>query len=290
MTQYGIADIGSNTIVLVVYEIVDDLPVQVFHKSTPAHLIDYVSSDKVMHEDGIAVALKTIQEYECILDEMKVSYRFADITEPCRIQNVEKLVNTLETTSFHIYPLTGYEEAACDFIGAKHAYPSIHHGLAFDVGGGSTELISFENDEIVDAMSFPLGCVRLSHLPLDTDQCLVSLKKARSEYPSLNTTSKEIVGIGGTIRAVGLVCDELYHTSNILPVHLLKKLFLDLSNEVEASINALHKTVNEARWPVFLPGIHMILEICDLYQTETIYISDSGIREGFLMKRIAELS
>ena len=42
MTQYAIADIGSNTIVLLVYEMVNHYPTPILHISTPTHLIDYV--------------------------------------------------------------------------------------------------------------------------------------------------------------------------------------------------------------------------------------------------------
>jgi exopolyphosphatase/guanosine-5'-triphosphate,3'-diphosphate pyrophosphatase len=49
------------------------------------------------------------------------------------------------------------------------------------------------------------------------------------------------------------------------------------------------QTVEPSRIPVLLPGMHMILEICDVFNTEEIMISDTGIREGFLMACIADL-
>lgn len=284
MKQYAIADIGSNTMVLVIYEIHDGKLFQIYHKSTPAHLIDYVDAAGKMTNAGIRKAYEVLMTYKKTCDEKEISYRWADITEPCRIQNADELVQALKSCSFEIHPLSGYEEAVCDYLGSKNSYPDQKNGIAFDVGGGSTELISFQDGQIEEAMSFHLGCVRLAHLPLDTEECAMELVKAQKEYPSLRTTSQELIGIGGTIRATGLVCNALYHTDNIISVEQLKQLYQLLKAENPTAVDAMHENVKESRWPVFLPGMHMILEICNIFKAETILVSESGIREGFLQE------
>lgn len=40
MERYGIIDVGSNTMVLIVYEMEDGRPVPVDYLSTPVHLVD----------------------------------------------------------------------------------------------------------------------------------------------------------------------------------------------------------------------------------------------------------
>ena len=145
------------------------------------------------------------------LMKCKCSIALRYITEPCRIQNKEELVQSLQTTGWDIYPLSGNEEALYDFLGTKYSYPNLTNGIAFDVGGGSTELISFKNGQPIDAMSFPLGCVRLRHLPIDTPECEREILSARKEYPSLNITCEELIGIGGTMRAAGKVYQALFH-------------------------------------------------------------------------------
>lgn len=284
MTQYAIADIGSNTMVLVVYEFQDGRPIQIYHKSTPAHLIDYVDDSSHMSNAGIRKAYEVLMTYKKKCDEMNIQYRWADITEPCRIKNQEELVQALKGCSFEVHPLTGYQEAACDYLGSRNSYPDQKDGIAFDVGGGSTELISFQNSQIVEAMSFHLGCVRLAHLPLDTEECARELIKAQQEYPSFQTISRQLIGIGGTIRATGLVCNALYHTKSEISVVQLQQLYDKLKAEDPAAMDAMHENVKESRWPVFLPGMHMILEICRTFHAETILVSESGIREGFLQE------
>ncbi|MCH3961876.1 MAG: hypothetical protein LKF53_00815 [Solobacterium sp.] len=282
MTQYAVADIGSNTMVLVIYELHDGLPVQIYHESTPAHLIEHVNDQGQMSLQGIQKAYEVLKTYQQICDENNISFRWADITEPCRIQNQKTLVEALSGCSFEIYPLTGYEEASCDYIGSKNSWSEPKDGIAFDVGGGSTELIAFQNGEILDALSFHLGCVRLAHLPLDTQECREQLLIAQKDHPAFQTSSAQLIGIGGTMRAAGLVADALYHTGNTVSCCTLQQLYTDLVNNDPTALEAMLQNVRESRQPVFLPGMHMILEICTLFAAKTILISDSGIREGFL--------
>ena len=95
MTRYGIADIGSNTVVLLAYEAAGSTLRNLKYISTPAHLIDDVK-DGVMSAEGIRKASEILKGYAAILDSMEIEYRFADVTEPCRIDNKDELVAALE--------------------------------------------------------------------------------------------------------------------------------------------------------------------------------------------------
>ena len=278
MDLYGIVDVGSNTIVLLVYDMSLGTPQIILHESTPVHLIDYVE-DGVMAKEGIENAAKVLEKYTEEMEQLNVQHRFADITEPCRIENQKELVDALSAFLIDVDALSGYEEAYYDYCGMRLSYPDIKDGIAFDVGGGSTELVSFKDNECTEAMSFPYGCVRLSHLPLDTGQCRISLEQARKEYPSLNCTCKELIGIGGTMRAAG----KMYGTDLTVEVWMIKEMFDKLKENDPDTVSIMKKTVKKSRQPVFLPGVHMIIEIADIYQAERIHISKTNIREGFLM-------
>jgi exopolyphosphatase/guanosine-5'-triphosphate,3'-diphosphate pyrophosphatase len=290
MTEYGICDIGSNTIVLIVYELINGKPVQKLYRSTPAHLIDYVDSNRFMSKDGIKKVCKVLDDYRIILDERNIKYRWADVTEPCRIENRDDFIDACSKYSFEIHPLTGEQEASLDYLGTQLSWPNIKDGIAFDVGGGSTELISFKDSKAVQAISFHLGCVRLAHLPLDTDACRDEIEKARKKYQSLHTSSVSLIGIGGTMRAVTMTMDSLYHCGNAVSVRDLKELFRMLCLKDEKTLKAVEQTVDPARIPVFLPGIHMIIAICDAFDSDTVFFSVTGIREGFLLDRLSHLS
>ena len=278
----AVIDIGSNTIVLVTYEIIDNKPINKETFSYPAHLIDYVE-DKIMSKEGINLAKKVLLDYKKMCEERNIEEIYCDITEPCRIHNKDELVESLKETEIKIYPLTGEEEASLDFLGAKLCFEDIHNGVAFDVGGGSTELISFEDDQVLSAISIPLGCVRLSHYPLDTEICNEELVNIREANHSLNINSDTLIGIGGTVRAISKLHKDLYGDKKVINVSNLEEMFNRLVNKEEKAILSMQENVNKERQHVLLPGMHMVLEIAHIFNSKEILVSKTGIREGFLL-------
>lgn len=285
MERYGIIDIGSNTIVLIIYIMDGNRPVPSSYQSVPLHLIDYIENGH-MREDGIQKTLQVLQMYREKLRSAECTGYEAFITEPWRgIDNQHSMLERFREI-VSVSALSGEEEASYDYYGSQLSWPDIHDGIAFDIGGGSTELISFRNRKITAAMSFPLGCVRLRHLPLDTEECVNEILKARSSYPPLNVKAESVIAIGGTARAFKLLCNDLYHCGSIIHADTVRELYQRLLTNEKTAADAMHRIIDSARIPVFLPGIHMMLEIIRIFDTQQLYVSDTGIREGFLMKKV----
>ncbi len=289
MKNVGVIDIGSNTVVLIIYALERDSFSVLYHESSPVHLVSYQEGN-VMKQEGIDKTKEVLIHYHDILVEKGITEYRGFITEPWRqITNAEEMKQAFEESGITIDLLSGYEEAAYDFMGSRFDVPEITTGNAFDVGGGSTELISFKDNEIIEAVSFPLGCVRLSALPLNIDYCMEKVRETLQKYPQLTAVpDTTIIGIGGTARAAGQVCDEIFHTGNHMRVADLRTVYENLIANDEATVNVMHQTVKKGRWAVFLPGISMILAICNIYNVETIRLSTGCVREGFLMKTFAE--
>lgn len=66
--QKGVIDIGSNTIVLNIYELKENIPTVTFHESSATHLVGYIEN-KVMKEEGILKACEVLKHYVSILKE-----------------------------------------------------------------------------------------------------------------------------------------------------------------------------------------------------------------------------
>lgn len=287
MERYGIIDIGSNTIVLIIYVMNGDRPVPAGYQSVPVHLIDFIE-DGHMREEGIRKTVQVLQRYREQLQLAECKNFEAFITEPWRgIDNHQVMLDQFRRI-VPVNALSGEEEASYDYYGSQLSWPEISDGIAFDIGGGSTELISFKDRNITAAMSFPLGCVRLRHLPLDTEECANEILKARNNYPSLNVTAESVIAIGGTVRAFKLLCDDQFHTGSIIPSEIVRDLYNRLLSSEKTAADAMYRIIDPARIPVFLPGIHMMLEIIRIYGTKQLYVSETGIREGFLIKKVLE--
>ena len=69
MKQYGIVDIGSNTIVLIIYDSVNPVHVKEYW-SEPVHLVSY-NDNGYMKPEGIEKTLAVLQKYKAILEEQQ---------------------------------------------------------------------------------------------------------------------------------------------------------------------------------------------------------------------------
>ncbi len=61
--QFGVIDIGSNTVVLIIYELVNEFPKVIFHTSSHVHLVSYIENH-VMKEEGIEKTYNVLKEYK----------------------------------------------------------------------------------------------------------------------------------------------------------------------------------------------------------------------------------
>ena len=98
-----------------------------------------------------------------------------------------------------------------------------------------------------------------------------------------------MVGIGGTCRALGLVCDALYHTGDLMPVERIETIYQNLLSQEENTIAVMKEVVNPARQEVFLPGVNMLVSILRNFQIKNVRISKGCVREGILLEVMKDL-
>lgn len=291
MRKIAIIDIGSNTVVLNLYTEHDAALTLCSNTSHAVRLVSYIDETKHhMKPEGIEAACQVLQEYRQAIDAWQPDKTYAFITEPARqIDNLAEMLSAFRQTGIDVDAISGEQEAAFDLLGSRIDAGDIVTGNAFDVGGGSTELIAFKNNRIIEAASMALGCVRLSRLPLEEATADDALHTFLSVHPGLmSIPSSTLIGIGGTNRAAGLVMNELFHSGNTMNVELLKQVFDHLKDGDPRCIEAMHKVVRSSRWPVFLPGLNMILGICRAYHASEIRISSGCVREGYILSHLAE--
>ncbi len=281
--KYAVIDTGSNTMVLVIYEVSDTTIRQIYHLSTATHLVDEIKN-KHMQTSGIVKAFQTAKKYVDIAKQMDVAEIWGDITECGRgIDNGQELIQAIEDAGVtHTILLTGEQEAQCDFYGSRFDQP-LHDGLLIDIGGGSTEFVRFTNGEMQDAVSIPLGCVRLSHLPLTPSSSMPEIERIRSTHPSL-TNAKTAIGVGGTIRACKNMCKAMFDLNGPFTTNDLNQLYEALSNQDPLALHLLKIHVKKDRQEVFLPGLGMLVAAAQSFQIDTFYNSEYGVREGFLVQ------
>ncbi len=154
--MWAVIDIGSNTIRLVIYTLEEGHPHSMLNKKYAVGLAGYLDENNQIQQEGINVLLDVLADCKAILQYVKPEAVFPFGTASLRNSNngtqVAKLIQ--EKFDWDVHILSGEEEATFDYYGALQDGVG-QSGLLVDVGGGSTELTFFENQEIVTATTIP---------------------------------------------------------------------------------------------------------------------------------------
>ncbi|MGN1385824.1 MAG: phosphatase [Bacillus sp. (in: firmicutes)] len=293
---YGIIDVGSNTIRLNIYSYNDQKVQSLLHKKTMAGLAGYVS-DGYLSEKGIKIACHALNDYKNILLNFNIDNIFAFATASLRnIINTDEVVrNIFEKTGLSIDVISGEEEAKLGYHGAA-VHSSIDTGLFIDIGGGSTELVSFEDRKITRAVSLPIGSLSMyskhvkklfpkkEEIEEIRQTVLQELHKLGKEH---HQKYESICGVGGTIRAAKKLHDNLFPEQSEQPLQAenIQTLLQYLHKADKKMLRRILQTIPD-RIHTIVPGLIILHLIAEHYGSQTITVSPFGVREGYLYMKV----
>ena len=141
---YGVIDIGSNTIRLMIYRVDNGAIHPVLNNKFAAGLAGYITAKGKMSKEGIRKAVEVLTELRTVTEQITLDGVFPFGTAALRnITNTQEVLDAIRAESgFAVRVLSGEEEAEFDYYGALQSTP-LDGGLLVDVGGGSTELVYF---------------------------------------------------------------------------------------------------------------------------------------------------
>lgn len=144
--MYCVIDIGSNTIRLVIYRVEDNAIKPMLNNKVAAGLAGYVDKNRNLRPAGIEKAVSVLKEFRQVLDMLPECEVFPFATASLRnIDNTDEVLSAIRSEcGLEVRVLSGKEEALYDYHGAVRAMQS-KTGLLTDIGGGSTELVFYQN-------------------------------------------------------------------------------------------------------------------------------------------------
>jgi exopolyphosphatase/guanosine-5'-triphosphate,3'-diphosphate pyrophosphatase len=216
------------------------------------------------------------------------------------IANTEEAVKRIEDEmGLYVDVLSGEEEARLGFMGATLAV-NIEKGLFIDIGGGSTELVTFRKREILKATSMPVGSLNLflrhTAALLPTDGSMKKIKQdVLSEMGKTDLFQKGkqnvICGIGGTVRAARKLYNELYSlpcdNATMETENLSRMLAFYKENGRDFSRKILE--IAPDRIHTIIPGMIILNTIAKKSRSENIIVSQCGVREGYLFDKVLRI-
>jgi exopolyphosphatase/guanosine-5'-triphosphate,3'-diphosphate pyrophosphatase len=171
--RVAVVDIGTNSTRLLVADVkaAEGRVSEVVRRSTVTRLGRGVDLSGQLSAEAIEAACDAVAEYVALYEEAQAGHVVAIATSAVRdASNGEAFVAELrERFALTARVLDGGEEARLTYLGATAERPPAVPTLVIDIGGGSTELIVGNGEEIGFHASLQAGVVRHTERHLSSD-------------------------------------------------------------------------------------------------------------------------
>ncbi len=159
----AVVDIGSNSIRLVVFDRLSRAPLPVFNERVLCGLGRGIDRTGRLDDEGIALALTNLTRFAKLVEAMAVD-RF-DLLATAAVRDAKNGPEFVADVEYRcnakVTVLSGMAEARLAALGVICGMPGAR-GVMGDLGGGSLELVQVHDDEMQEAVTLPLGPLRLS--------------------------------------------------------------------------------------------------------------------------------
>ena len=164
--RLGVLDVGSNTVHLLVVDAHQGArPLPAFSHKEELHLADHLDAANRLTPECAGQLLACVSEALQIAEDKGVHELIAFATSAVRdAANGDELLDWIEAeTGTKIKVLPGAEESRLTFLAARRWFGwSTGRLLLLDIGGGSLEIASGQDEDPSVAVSLPLGANRLT--------------------------------------------------------------------------------------------------------------------------------
>jgi exopolyphosphatase/guanosine-5'-triphosphate,3'-diphosphate pyrophosphatase len=293
LTRYGVIDVGSNTIHLLVGEVENGEVLPVTAEKVSARLGAGVEKIGKLEEERLALAVEVIRLFVRISSLNGVPEPVILATSAVRdAENGSELEEkVIRSTGLRMRLISGKEEATLGFRGAISTIGASWEGsvLVVDLGGGSAQLI------VGEASSGP--CMHVS-LPLGTNRTterfVAKDPPKKKELQALDEHVKDlmprwelsarmaVVAVGGSARAV------LKITQDRLTVERLRRLAVEIT-EYRSAVLARQYGLAPERARVLPAAVTTLGTILDHFGTKKLTVARGGIREGAILSLADEV-
>ncbi len=158
----GVIDIGSNSVRLVVYEGAVRAPTPLFNEKVLCGLGRSVATTGKLGEEAIERALSALARFRAVARILRVKHLRAIATAAVRdaVDGAAFIERGERACGVPIQILSGEREAELAAHGIRMGFSNAD-GIAGDLGGGSLELVDVRGEAMKDAVTLPLGGLRL---------------------------------------------------------------------------------------------------------------------------------
>lgn len=202
---------------------------------------------------------------------------------------------------FEVRVIAGEEEARLAFLGATYTLP-VTDGIVLDIGGGSMEVVRFEDRQVVETWTLPLGAVRLTDRFLKSDPLETAELRALREYVADQIADAKIprlargavlVGTGGTIRNLGKIdrARQHYPLSRLHGHEVVREDMRRVADIVQLRSLSERRGIgglNEDRADTIVAGALVVDAMMTALRAPALTVSGQGLREGAALEAVSQ--
>jgi len=287
----GVIDIGSNSVRLVVYEGAVRSPTPLFNEKVLCGLGRSIATTGHLGEESVARTLAALARFRSIARILEVKNVRAIATAAVReaVDGADFIARAEKVCGTKIEVLSGEKEARLVAQGIMMGFVDAD-GIAGDLGGGSLELVELARDKLQEAVTLPVGGLRLidaSGAKIEKVQPLVD--EAMAGVPWLaDGRGRPFFAVGGSWRALA----HLHMEQTSYPLRVTHGYTIP-TPEAIAFCEFLRKTkklsglsgiedLARARREVLPYGALVLERLLKVVEPSEVVFSVFGIREGLL--------
>jgi exopolyphosphatase/guanosine-5'-triphosphate,3'-diphosphate pyrophosphatase len=278
-------DIGSNSVRLLVSNVIETKDQVIFKKSSLTRLPIRLGSDS-FGDGNIGLEnrerlLSGMLAYRKIMDIHGVEKYRACATSALReAKNGLQVVDEIyKETGVNIELISGKEEARMIFSSDMLGNLINQEGsfLYIDVGGGSTELTLFHNKTILASRSFKIGTIRLLNGLVKKNRWTEMEEWIKESTNGLSDIL--MVGSGGNINRTFKLSQKL--KGEYMSLIDLKKIKLDLK-ALENDERMIVYDLNPDRTDVIIHSLKIYTSAMELAGSENMIVPKKGLADGIV--------
>lgn len=282
--KFAAIDIGSNALRLLLGNVYESKQGPIFKKADLVRIPLRLGEDAFLHkkisEEKIQKLLIAMKAYRQLLDFYEVEDYKACATSAMReAQNAVEIVERVGAEAgIAIEIIDGKTEA--EIIYANHIAEHLSNDsdyLYIDVGGGSTELTLFSNNQVVASRSFNIGTIRLLNDLVSKELWNEFREWIREKTKDRRTLTA--IGSGGNINKIFKMSRKKQNRP--LSLKKLTELHEFVSSfSLQERIEVLG--LNPDRADVIVPAGKIFLTVMKSANIEKIHVPQIGMADGLI--------
>lgn len=303
-------DLGTNTCRLLIAELTPKGPEVVDSFVRILRLGDELATKGHISEEATLRALSALSICAQKLKTYNIVRTRYVATAACReASNREDFLGAiLSKTGIKLEVISTAEEARLAIVGCADLLDaSTRYAIAFDIGGGSTEVMWMELfphklPQIIEWTSLSLGVVTVAETLRHESSPLFFLQKIRKAvaeemktfcdkayiYPQLRRKNIQLIGTSGTVTTLAALHMNLnrYDRMQVNGLHLTPDIIKRTISSLYAMTperRLLHPCIGPMRADLVMGGVAIFEGIYDVFPINPVRVADRGVREGILL-------